>query len=96
MLDTGDLVGELEVAEVLVNRVLPFRAFAVRPPIVQAEDDVAVMGHHGVPEVSSTTPSIANDLGMRSTVHVDNCRILLLGIEMRRFDHRTLKLEPVP
>ena len=63
--------------------------------IVEAHDDVPLLGQHLVPEVGRTTPTIDNGLAGRFAVNVHEQRVLLLRIESLGLDAIAVQLDPV-
>ncbi len=67
----------------------------IRTTRVDAANDEALLGEHGVPKGSWSAPGIFDGLAVRLAVDVHEERVFLRGVEVGRGDHVGVELEAV-
>ena len=95
-LDPRRLVGRGENADLPVNRLAPLAAARRRgATVVEAGDDVALLREEQVPHPGAPPPSVQDRLPGGLAVDIDQQRIPLGRVEIRRPDHPAVDLEVV-
>ena len=71
------------------------RATRPGPAIVDARDEIALLGEHLIPQVRRPTPRIEDRLRAGTSVHVHQERVALGGVEVPRLDDQRVQLHSI-
>src|SRR5437762_3982550 len=86
------LVGKFLCAHAEVQRRFECMAAALGAAIIKRKDNVALLRHELVPKEVSAAPAVSNDLRVRPPIRVNQHRIFLLRMEVRRLDDAGVEL----
>ena len=83
---SGDLVGQIGLAEVMKDGAFKFVAVSGSAVIIHGKDDEAFLRHHLVPQECGPFPGVHNILNAGAAVDVYEDRILFGGVKIGRLN----------
>src|SRR3546814_3654727 len=82
------------LAQVEISHFLEFSAPPSGASVINRNHDVSFLSHELVPQVT-TGPVVSHCLAARSTIHIHENRVFLVGIKICRFDHPGIEHDAV-
>ena len=89
------LVLHLDLSQMAESGLLKITSAVLAATVVEDEQEIAALGHIGLPTAAAVVPACIHVVGMGSTINIDHRGIFLIGVKIHRHHHAVIQVGAV-